>query len=624
MRRYLLIAAALLGFSSQALAADSSVPAMSAAGAIADTDLFYCAQSAGTTDRKCTPVQLATYLFGKVSADATASGAGALTLATVNGNVGSFGSATACASFTVNAKGLVTAASSATCTPAIGSVTGLGTGVGTALGVNVGTAGAFVVLNGVGGTPSAITLTNGTGLPIGGITGLGTGVATALAAAMNGSTGPIGTLTPTNNNCVVGNGSAWTSAACGGGSGTVTSIATSCGISGGTITTTGTITASIAAVPQTGSNYPIVTGDCGSLLNLSNASPQIPTIAQAGSAGFLAGWYVSVCNQGAGTQTITPTTSTIGGAATYVLAAGSAAAPKCVGVISDGTNYQVVPTSVGATTDASLLTSGTLAAGRMPALTGDVTSSAGSTATTLAAGSASNLNSGTLNAARLPALTNDCVSAAGSASLDCSMPGPAYIANNWYLPWGTGTVTTGSALTLNIIRCSPAIIPQRTTIGALGMRVGTAGTNASLAMYASSSGRPGAKIGETAPIDVSGAAGAKTGALLANKQVGPGGTDGGRVIWLCYNGDNSSTVGVGVASSNGNYAGLIGSSSSGQILNAATPIIGLTCTGAACTGGSSTFPTSGNWPATLAGTTWTDSSGSVTIPLIGFQLASVP
>lgn len=70
-----------------------------------------------------------------LTGDATASGPGsvAITLATVNSNVGSFGSATQAVVFTVNAKGLVTAASATTITPAIGSVTGLGTGVATFL-----------------------------------------------------------------------------------------------------------------------------------------------------------------------------------------------------------------------------------------------------------------------------------------------------------------------------------------------------------------------------------------------------------------------------------------------------------------------------------------------------------
>lgn len=85
------------------------------------------------------------------------------TLATVNANVGSFGSATASPSFTVNGKGLITAASSTTITPAVGSITGLGTGVATALAVNTGTAGAFVVNGGALGTPSSGVATNLTG-----------------------------------------------------------------------------------------------------------------------------------------------------------------------------------------------------------------------------------------------------------------------------------------------------------------------------------------------------------------------------------------------------------------------------------------------------------------------------
>lgn len=45
-----------------------------------------------------------------------------------------------------------------------------GTGVGAALGVNVGSAGAVVLFNGAGGTPTSLTLTNATGLPVAGIT----------------------------------------------------------------------------------------------------------------------------------------------------------------------------------------------------------------------------------------------------------------------------------------------------------------------------------------------------------------------------------------------------------------------------------------------------------------------
>lgn len=100
-----------------------------------------------------------------LTGDVTASGTGsvAATLATVNSNIGTFGSATKASVVTVNGKGLVTAASESTVTPAVGSITGLGTGVATALGVNVGSAGAPVVNGGALGTPSSGVATNLTG-----------------------------------------------------------------------------------------------------------------------------------------------------------------------------------------------------------------------------------------------------------------------------------------------------------------------------------------------------------------------------------------------------------------------------------------------------------------------------
>ena len=104
------------------------------------------------------------------SGDATLASTGALTLATVNANTGAFGSATAVPVLTLDAKGRATSASSTTITPAVGSITGLGTGVATALAVNVGSAGALVANGGALGTPSSGTLTSCTGLPLTGIT----------------------------------------------------------------------------------------------------------------------------------------------------------------------------------------------------------------------------------------------------------------------------------------------------------------------------------------------------------------------------------------------------------------------------------------------------------------------
>jgi hypothetical protein len=134
-------------------------------------------------------------------------------LATVNATTGSFGSATQVATFTVNAKGLTTTAANVTITPAVGSITGLGTGVAAALAVNIGSAGAPVLFNGAGGTPSSLVLTNATGLPTAGLVNNATTFAkivAATAASIVGATaaGNFAELTPASARTVLGLGTA--------------------------------------------------------------------------------------------------------------------------------------------------------------------------------------------------------------------------------------------------------------------------------------------------------------------------------------------------------------------------------------------------------------------------------
>lgn len=89
--------------------------------------------SAGTLSVVSSPILTTARTIGTITGDATSAGSSfngsanntnALTLATVNSNIGSFGSATQVGTFTVNGKGLITAASNVTITPAASSITG--------------------------------------------------------------------------------------------------------------------------------------------------------------------------------------------------------------------------------------------------------------------------------------------------------------------------------------------------------------------------------------------------------------------------------------------------------------------------------------------------------------------
>jgi len=129
--------------------------------------------------------------------------------------------------------------------------------------------------------------------------------------------------------------------------GTVSTITPSSGLTstvtsaapGSAITTTGTLYASQIVNAQTGTSYAIVDGDRAKLITATNAAAQAYTIAQAGAASaFQSGWHTNIQNNStnvAGVITITPTTSTINGAATLVIQPG-----QSVRIVSDGTNYQ--------------------------------------------------------------------------------------------------------------------------------------------------------------------------------------------------------------------------------------------------------------------------------------------
>lgn len=85
--------------------------------------------------------------------------------------------------------------------------------------------------------------------------------------------------------------------------------------------------------PQTGTTYTYLTTDFGKLVTHLNVASIAAALPAAGAT-FPAKWFVFVQNLGAGVLTITPTTSTIDGAATLVLNQNEGTL-----IVSDGTNY---------------------------------------------------------------------------------------------------------------------------------------------------------------------------------------------------------------------------------------------------------------------------------------------
>jgi len=186
-------------------------------------------------------------------------------------------------------------------TQALNTISGLGTGIANALAVNAGAAGAPVLFNGAGGTPSSLGLLNATGLPLAtGVSGLlsiangGTGTATPGLVA-----GTHVTITGTWPNQTIN-----ATGGGGGGGGTVTSVGLSLPalfvVTGSPVTTSGTLTAALAAQsanlvwagPATGaaaapSFRSLVAGDIPTIA--AGQVSGLSTVATSGAYGDLSG-----------------------------------------------------------------------------------------------------------------------------------------------------------------------------------------------------------------------------------------------------------------------------------------------------------------------------------------------
>lgn len=350
MRRHLIVLAAFLSLlSPSAQAANSTVSAMTAASALGGTELLYVVQ--GAADRKGTPAQFATYIYGLASGDCTISGGGAVVCTKTNGVAFTSAATTAIGTSGATIPLLSTAntwtlGQTFSTAPTFGSITG-----------------STQCLH-----VSSVGLVSGTGSDCGaGGSGVSSIAGNTGAFTLNSTSG----ITNATNDikCQVGSSSQF---------GCVK-------VDGTTVTAaSGIISAApVSAVPsvQSGTNYAIVDGDRSKVIYLSNAAAQTPTLPSAATLTSPNGWFVTLCNIGAGIQTVTPTTSTIGGAATLAISGGSAARPVCWNAVSDGTNYSLVPAGNNNT-----IFSGTAAMGTSAIASGAcatvVTVSAPGTATT--------------------------------------------------------------------------------------------------------------------------------------------------------------------------------------------------------------------------------------------------
>lgn len=139
---------------------------------------------------------------------------------------------------------------------------------------------------------------------------------------------------------------------------------------------------------QTGTSYTMLSTDECKLTTFNNAAAVAVTLPQATTSGFTSGAYFLVYVIGAGTVTITPTTSTINGGSTLVLTQGQGA-----WIHSNGTNYaawlSAAPSGSGTVisiTFSSPLTGGTITASGTVGCATCVTSAAALTSNQLVIG----------------------------------------------------------------------------------------------------------------------------------------------------------------------------------------------------------------------------------------------
>ena len=299
---------------------------------------WYCsAQRGGTLGT--TPMNWSSFSIGTVYTAGTGLTLAGYTFSISNTgvNASSYGSATQVGTFTVNSQGQLTVAGNTTITPAIGSITGLGTGVATALAVNVGSAGSFIVNGGVLGTPTSGNFSTGTFTwPT--FNQNTTGYATSLAGGLAGSLPYQSSVNTTTFLAAGSNGQvltlasgvpSWVTPT----TGTVTSVSGSGTVNG--ITLTGTVTSSGSLV---------LGGTLGSIGNsqLTNSSITFGATAAALGSTVSALNAVSIGATTASSGAFTYLSTSSSTSTTPVLTFNASNSPLALGATVSGSYYQVV------------------------------------------------------------------------------------------------------------------------------------------------------------------------------------------------------------------------------------------------------------------------------------------
>jgi len=356
------------------------------------------------------------------SGDATiVASTGAVTLSTVNSNVGSFGSATAAPTFTVNGKGLLTAAGSVTIAPPFSAVTGQTTlaqlpslatntilGNGTA---STATPTALAIPS-CSTASSALTWTTSTGFGCNSISGGGSGTVNSgtigqlayyasTGTAVSGETTLAASQMPALTGDVTNTAGslATTVGSIGGKAVSLGGSFTTSGAFNTTLTTTGTTTLTLPTSGTVTALGNTVTG-IGSIVLNSGATLAGPLLTNASASGFFSApgliTTTDLASQNANTilgngtaSAATPTAlavpSCAGATNALIWTSGTGFGCNTItgsgsGTVSSGTAGQLAYYASSGT-----VVSGetTLVASQMPALTGDVTNTAGSLATTV-------------------------------------------------------------------------------------------------------------------------------------------------------------------------------------------------------------------------------------------------